>query len=186
MPKRKGESFLLGVLRSLQFSSAIPSNSLILVGKGGHSLPGHQLCGNRSRSKSHWPFHKVHVYPCYEVAAEWAYTVSWPLDLENSIWRKHGDLFWTFFFNRGCHWEECGNLSVFQGRRERLLYWLEGGKIYVSVRLPSHQQWWYYRDSLFPSLSFLSPALCATPELVAHLPPLVHQLLLASSLWHSN
>lgn len=44
----------------------------------------------------------------------------------------------NIFLNRGCHWEECGNLSVFQGRRERLLYWLEGGKMYVRVRSPSH------------------------------------------------
>lgn len=131
-----------------------------------------------------------------QVAEEWACAVSWPLDLENSIWRKHGDLFQTFFFNRRCPWEECGNLFKGDPGKEGEADGWEGGKVDVIVRSPSHWQWWHYRDGLCfsPSLSFLSPvlflpvspALCATPELVAHLSPLVQQLLLASGLWHSS
>lgn len=45
-----------------------------------------------------------------EEAAEWTYTVSWPLNLENFICRKHGDLFQTFFFKQKKSLGKCGNL----------------------------------------------------------------------------
>lgn len=89
-------SFVPGVLRSLQFSNAIPSNSLILMGKVVTDSQGINFvvtgAGSNLIDHSVWS-----MFISDEVAAEWAYTVSWPLDLENSIWRKHGDLFQTFF-----------------------------------------------------------------------------------------
>jgi len=77
-------------------------------------------------------------------------------------------------------------LSVFKGRRERLLEWLEGGEAYVSVRsgltltatalqgwfLPSHQPFSPITTAGNAVLSSpVSPVLCATPELVAHVSP---------------
>lgn len=77
-------------------------------------------------------------------------------------------------------------LSAFEGRRERLLEWLEGGEVYVSVRsgftptamalqgwlLPPPQPFPLTPAVRNPFLSLLvSPTLCATPELVAHLSP---------------
>ena len=77
-------------------------------------------------------------------------------------------------------------LSVFKGRRERLLEWLEGGEVHVSLRSgltltvtalqgwlpPSPQPSPLIPAVRNPVLSLpVSPALCAKPELVAHLSP---------------
>lgn len=76
--------------------------------------------------------------------------------------------------------------SAFEGRRETLLEWLEGGKVYVSVRsgltlaVMALQGWLLLSPQPFPLIHAVrnpvlsltvSTTLCVTPELVAYLFP---------------